>query len=136
MEDIRARNPYLVLGLPFGAGRNAATSAFARRSREVRAGRLAYSMDDLTWALHQIENLDDDDSALLTWFRVPADPSAFELSGGSSLVPSPEPLARTTTHDPQAYEHMRALAARELIGRLLESYRDQVALPYGLTQPL
>lgn len=93
------RNPYLVLGVPFGASRDEATRAFARRTKSLRrlgaAGRSRHT--DLTGALHEIESTRSDPAAAMAPYRVPADPRAAALTadglfGGGVFAPPPETL--------------------------------------------
>ena len=59
MDD--RRNPYVILGVPYGASRGEARRAAARRTRELRQRAEApYSTEDVTWALHQVEQVIDD----------------------------------------------------------------------------
>lgn len=92
------RNPYLILGLPFGASRDEANVAFARRGRVLRrqgdAGKA--ELMELTWALNQIdEALADPDSAI-DIYRIPADPNAFDPEGRGLFTPPPERMERRT----------------------------------------
>lgn len=100
------RNPYLILGLDFGASAEQAAVAFARRSRRLRADEDApYTIEDATWALHQIEQAEEEHRTGVTIYRVPADPDIF--SDGSS-PPAPQPLERTT---PSEHDHVERLEA-------------------------
>jgi hypothetical protein len=92
------RNPYLILGLPFGASRDEANVAFARQARSLRrqgdAGKK--QLVELTWALNQIvEALRDPDSTLEI-YRIPADPDAFDPEGSGFFTPPPERMERRT----------------------------------------
>ena len=81
------RNPYLVLGVPYGTSRAEATRAFAQRSRRARReATFPYTVDDMTWALHQIEAHLDNPSAAIDHFRVPADPSTLQVPPGPGLL--------------------------------------------------
>ena len=95
------RNPYLVLGVPFGASRDEATRAFARRTKFLRregpAGRTRHT--DLTGALHEIENAGPaaQPAARMAPYRIPVDPRTASLTsdglfGGGILAPPPETL--------------------------------------------
>ena len=58
MTDRDRRNPYVMLGVPFGASERDARSGFSRATRRLRQNHDAeYSQEDLTWALNQIEQL-------------------------------------------------------------------------------
>jgi len=84
MATDETRNPYVILGVPPGADRRRANTAFARAQLQQRAGEIPWSLEDLTWALHQIENIElhSDEGH----YRVPADPDAI-LPPLSSLLP-------------------------------------------------
>ena len=78
-----ARNPYVILGVPFGATREQANAAFARRARPLRrlgaAGR--DRMTDLTWALNQIDEAIREPGTALWLYRIPVDPAVLAPSG-------------------------------------------------------
>lgn len=93
------RNPYLVLGVPFGASRDEATRAFARRAKFLRRlGTASRSLHtDLTGALHEIETAKGDPAATMAPYRVPMDPRTASLTsdglfGGGVFAPPPEQL--------------------------------------------
>ena len=95
------RNPYLVLGVPFGASRDEATRAFARQTKFLRRqGAESRSRHtDLTGALHEIESAapDTDPAAKMAPYRVPVDPRTAALTsdglfGGGVFAPPPETL--------------------------------------------
>jgi hypothetical protein len=90
------RNPYLILGVPYGASRNEARRAASRRTRELRRRQDApYSTEDITWALHQVEQVIDDPASAVEVFRVPAAPGILDAPSGQGLFNPPAiPLAR------------------------------------------
>lgn len=92
------RNPYLVLGIPFGASRDEANIAFARQGRSLR--RLGDEGKErlvaLTWALNQIDEAISDPDSAIDIYRIPADPFAFDPEGRGLFTPPPERLDRTT----------------------------------------
>jgi hypothetical protein len=94
MDD--RRNPYLILGIPYGASRGEARRAAARRTRELRQReQAAYSTEDITWALHQVEQVIDDPESGVDVYRVPAAPGILDAPSGSGLFhPPAEPLPR------------------------------------------
>ena len=53
---MRHRNPYIILGIPFGSSREQANIAFARRARPLRrkGPEARTQMTDLTWALNRL----------------------------------------------------------------------------------
>ena len=72
------RTPYVILGVPFGASEQEARSGFAAKVRVLRVEPIPkYTMEDLNWALHQIEQLISDPSLAVDVFRVPANPEVF-----------------------------------------------------------
>jgi hypothetical protein len=96
MNDMAERNPYLILGVDFGASREDARRYFAHAARRIRRQGGLWSREDLTWALHEIESLDANPDDTVSIFRVPADPTAFEPIGNGMFQPEPVPLARRT----------------------------------------
>ena len=121
------RNAYLVLGLPFGASRDEATRAFARRTKFLRrlgpASRARHT--DLTGALHDIETAPADAATAMAPYRIPADPRTASLTpdglfGAGVFAPPPETL--DTSPD---LSDMRSAAALELLRHLVrERGRD------------
>src|ERR1700727_1939597 len=70
------RNPYVILGIPFGSSRARANVAFARKARSLRrAGAAGHdALTDLTWALQQIDEAIRNPAAALELYRIPANP--------------------------------------------------------------
>lgn len=112
------RNPYLVLGLPFGASRDEATRAFARRTKFLRrlgpAGRDRHT--DLTGALHDLEVAPPDAAARMSPYRIPADPATATLTpsgvfGAGTFAPAPEVMGAlpdlSHLRERAAFEHLR-----------------------------
>ena len=91
------RNPYLLLGVDYGASPDEARRRFARAARRIRreAGS-AVSIEDLNWALHEIQSRPGDPADDVATYRVPADPTVFTPAGEGLFAPPPVPLARTT----------------------------------------
>lgn len=133
MDD--RRNPYLILGLDYGADSIAASKAFARATRRVRREENApYSMEDVTWALHSIEHAESDPDATLDVYRVPADRSVYLASGLEDLLPATIPAERIT----QGKGLGRRLAKAQGIARLLQADLQQAtvgALSDSLPKP-
>lgn len=131
------RNPYLVLGVDYGASHEEVTAAYTRRSRLARADNgYPYSIDDLVWALDEIETLNGAgqpghgagaQSAAVS-FRVPADRSVYEPPPGPGLLrPEPVPMRRRTR--PAARTEVAGLVAtarRDATAFALERLADQV----------
>lgn len=108
------RNPYLILGVPFGASRDEANIAFARQARSLR--RLGDAGKDrlvaLTWALNQIDEAIADPHSAIDIYRIPADPDAFDPPGRGLFTPPPEHLDRTT---PASGEDARSAIERAVV---------------------
>lgn len=124
------RNPYVILGLPFGASRERASIAFARKARGLRrkgdAGK--DELTDLTWALNQLDEVIADPDKALDVYRIPADPNAFEASGVGVFNPPPERLARRTPSS--------ADDARQMFDRSLAEVLRWTALHLAAATPL
>src|SRR5690606_11723163 len=92
------RNPYVILGIPFGSSTQAARSGFAHASRRVKSDPTArYTMEDLTWALHQIEQIVEDPELTFHIYRLPANPDATNADRGNGVFnPPPIRLPRRT----------------------------------------
>lgn len=89
------RNPYLILGVDFGASGDDARRAFAKAARRTRRQGGAWAVEDLTWALHEIEELEENPADLVDVYRVPADPTAFEPGDGTGIYkPAPVTIGR------------------------------------------
>lgn len=116
MPDTR-RNPYLILGVDFGASHDEARRGFVRAIRRVRSPdeQLQYSEEDVTWALHQIEQIELDPHHAVNVYRVPADPAVFSTEAHGLLNPAADPLPRssqpTSTYD---LERLALAALREI----------------------
>jgi hypothetical protein len=92
------RNPYLLLGVDYGCPPDEARKSFARAARRVRrSGTARISTEDLTWALHELQNEHSDPFNEVSTFRVPADPEVFTPTGEGLFAPAPVRLPRRTT---------------------------------------
>ncbi|CAB4549134.1 MAG: hypothetical protein ACK5CE_22350 [Actinomycetes bacterium] len=123
MSDDR-RNPYVLLGLPYGASLAEARRAFQRRAREARWGdHDAVDLADLEWALARIELEHVDAAAAFGTYRVPADPAVLRPPAGFGLLaPAPRPAPRrspVTPDDERAvvFDAARVDAAQHLLDR-------------------
>ncbi len=125
------RNPYVILGIPFGASRAQANLAFATRAKSLRRrGREGIDqLTDLTWALQQIDDVIRDPAAAMGCYRIPADPEVFTGAGAGVLRPPPERLAARPGDRDAALEQLRQAAAGQYL-RQLVSIRAA-----GLTPP-
>jgi hypothetical protein len=132
------RNPYLILGVDFAASSDRARHAFARAARRVRRQGGVYEIEDLNWALHEVEALESNPADLVSIYRVPADPEVFEPSGEGLFRPAPVPLSRRTARDDEeSVATVRAAACRELDDLLLGALGAAVGapeLPYAMAE--
>lgn len=116
------RNPYLILGVDFGSSGDEARHAFAHAARRIRRQGGAWGVEDLNWALHEIEALEFNPADTVSLYRVPADKRVFEPAGEGLFRPPPVALGRRTEEDdPEAAAAIRTAAARELDELLLAS---------------
>jgi hypothetical protein len=131
----KRRNPYLILGIDFAAEPTEAAKAFARVSRRLRRERgdgVPFTIEDATWALHEIEQAATDPEANLGVFRVPANPEVYEVAAGPGIVGlEPHNLARTTAPgspdaivslQAQVVDHLGRAALDATLKRLLDAY--------------
>jgi hypothetical protein len=107
--DEERRNPYVLLGVPYGSPRDVATAAFARRARHLRRDPSREDeLTSLTWALNQVSEELGDPTVVLHVYRVPADPAALEANLSPGLLnPPPVRLDRRTVASPD--DQARAL---------------------------
>jgi hypothetical protein len=126
-----ARNPYVILGIPYGATREQANIAFARRARPLR--RLGAEgrdrMTDLTWALNQIDEAIREPDNALWLYRIPADPAVLGPSGPGEFAPPPLRLDRRTGDSTEARARLQRAAAQEYLRRLLIERAAHVETP-------
>jgi hypothetical protein len=121
------RNPYLILGIPFGAPRDEATRAFLRRTKSLRRlGAAARPLHtDLTWALKEIEERPEPAGAAMSPYRVPGEPGVERGTG--VFDPPPEVLpAGAAAADLDA---VRADAAHEYLRHLIRLRAQRVGPP-------
>jgi hypothetical protein len=103
-----------VLGIDVGAPPDEARRAFARAGRRLRraGGDLDQrALEDLTWALHQVEQIHTDPEADVGLLRVPADRAVLAPGGPGLLDPAPPRLERRTPPTTAADDAALALAA-------------------------
>jgi hypothetical protein len=116
------RNPYVILGIPFGASRDDATRAFLRRAKSLRrlgaAGRTLHT--ELTAALKEIEERPEYPDAVMSPYRIPADPDVEGGLGAGVFAPPPDKLDPETDPGAAAALHAtRAAAAHEYLRHLV-----------------
>jgi hypothetical protein len=124
------RNPYVILGIPFGAPRAEANAAFARRAQALkREGGSLDQMTDLTWALQRISVAIREPATAMELYRIPADPEAFQFDRDGVLRPPPEQLPAAGGDRAAALEGLRQAAAREYLRYLVTVRAAAVRLP-------
>ncbi|MBB5873175.1 hypothetical protein F4553_006609 [Allocatelliglobosispora scoriae] len=128
---VAQRNPYVILGIPFGSSREEANIAFARKARVLRRlgaeGRA--QMTDLTWALNQVDEGIRLPEAEMGIYRIPADPSAFTITGAGALSPLPEFLPPRPGDTQGALDALRADAAHDYLRFLVVHRASQLSPP-------
>ncbi|MCT2588273.1 hypothetical protein [Actinophytocola gossypii] len=130
------RNPYLLLGVDYGCEPDAARRSFARAARRIRrAGTDRISTEDLTWALHEIQNNHADPSNEVDTYRVPADPRVFAPAGEGFFAPAPTPLTRRTETTPSDVDTLTAGLADDVDLLLAEVLPHVVRFDYGYQTP-
>jgi hypothetical protein len=124
------RNPYVILGILFGASRAEANAAFARKAQALkREGGSLDQMTDLTWALQRISVAIREPATAMELYRIPADPEAFQSDRDGALRPPPEHLAAPDGDRAAALEGLRQAAAREYLRYLVTVRAAAVTLP-------
>jgi hypothetical protein len=125
------RNPYLILGIPFGAPRDEATRAFLRRTKSLRRlGAAARPLHtDLTWALKEIEERPEPAAAAMSPYRVPGDPGVERGTG--VFDPPPETFPETPAAGALAcdLDAVRADAAHEYLRHLIRLRAGRIGPP-------
>lgn len=124
------RNPYGILGLPFGASADEASRAFARRARGMRRrSDGAEALTQLTWALNQIQEAIKDPRTALHIYRVPADPGALEPKEQGVLNPPPECMNRTTYSSERDWAALLDAARKEAHQAVIADLAERSPLP-------
>jgi hypothetical protein len=122
-------NPYILLGVPFGATHDEATKAFLRRTKSLRRlGAASHSLHtELTAALKEIEDQPDRPDAVMTPYRVPADPDIDRHTGSGVFAPPPEQLPPDDTD--ATLRAVRMAAAHEFLRHLVRLRADRLGPP-------
>ncbi|MGQ0631648.1 MAG: hypothetical protein ACT4P1_11430 [Sporichthyaceae bacterium] len=126
------RNPYVLLGIPYGSPRDLATRAFARKAKGQRRARVGESKEELTnltWALNQVADNIRDPRTALHVYRVPADPGALDPIGDGVLRPGPEFMPRTTPSSDAEWARLLDAAREEAVAVLHEEIATSAVLP-------
>lgn len=114
------RSPYLILGIRVGASPDEARRAYAMKARAIKTRATnPYTIEDLNWALHQME-LSDDLHSSLDHYRVPANPAVFSVGPAESGLFSPRPEAMRRRTDSGQGE-LAALVQKEARQRVVRS---------------
>lgn len=113
--DQDRRNPYLILGVDYGASKDDARRAAARVLRKLKsASNSPYTAEDVTWALHEVEHVNDDPEAGVTIFRVPASPGLLAMKPSKGIfAPPPRPEPRSSP--PSSDEDLQRIASSALV---------------------
>lgn len=130
------RNPYLILGVDYGAPGDLARRRFAAAARRIRrATDSTVTVEDLNWALHEVESNKLDPFDAVDIYRVPADPAVFEYDGAGLFRPVPVLLERRTRSNAEAADAQRAAAVRD-VADLVEAVAQRlVHFDFGYTKP-
>jgi hypothetical protein len=130
------RNPYLLLGVDYGCAPDAARRSFARAARRVRrSGTERITTEDLTWALHEIQNEHADPFNEVSTFRVPADPGVFSPTGEGLCAPAPVRLPRRTETTGSNVDQLTNGLADDVSQLLAEILPHVVRFDYGYQTP-
>ncbi|NNN15361.1 MAG: hypothetical protein HKL82_05810 [Acidimicrobiaceae bacterium] len=124
------RNPYVLLGIPFGSTRELASIAFATRARGLRrAANGAERLKDLTWALNQVEEVLREPRMALEIYRVPADFRCYEPLSPGIFSPTPERLVRQSGPSAPELEQLFVAAEDEALAAARSELGNSAALP-------
>jgi hypothetical protein len=121
------RNPYLVLGVDYGSSPDVARQKFALAARRLRSSPNAlFTVEDLTWALHELEQIGDTAPDKVDYFRVPANPDVYTKRGEGVFLPSAIALERRTTSDEAARQSLRQQVTKDTARHLLRAIAEGV----------
>lgn len=128
-----SRNPYVILGVPFGVTADEARRALPAVLRRVRGGAvdLPYTMEDVTWALHQIELAQSDPHVAVDVYRIPAVPGATEPQETTPQLFDPQPRVPVVPLEPvgDAIQTQWRLAMLEQMALHIEKHSDAFVIP-------
>lgn len=131
MTEKDRRSPYVVLGIPFGASEKDARSGFAKAKRRLRRDPAQpFTQEDLTWALHQVEQIILKPELAFEVYRIPA---VARSDASGVFNPLPHRTQRVTepaTNDD--WEQLKRVAiANALTQALAEDFPDRPrVIPY------
>ena len=117
------RNPYVILGIPFGASSEQARAGFARITRRLRQDPDSrYTKEDLTWALHQVERIITNPELAFEVYRVPASSTALITTHHGVFHPAPHTIPRQTEPSSDEWDLIRRMALSEALRRFLAQW--------------
>lgn len=133
------RNPYLVLGVAYGASIRDVRRGFAKRAKDISNDLMTtYTMEDLNWALYQLEQSLEDADIDVTIYRVPANPSVLNVSPmdskKSGVPPNHSPSLDQWTNpfqvDSRATEDVIDTTIIDWVELYISSAVDLACIPY------
>jgi hypothetical protein len=131
MNSTDRRNPYVILGIPFGASEREARAGFAKAKRRLRQDpEHPFSLEDLTWALHQVEQIILAPELAFEVYRIPAMSTPDPVG---VFNPEPHRLARATEPaTPDDWDELRRSAISAALVKVLCSVMSDrsSAIPY------
>ncbi len=122
------RNPYVILGVPYGASKAEASEGHARALQRLKKDPDAtYCESDLSWAKYQIEQVRGSSRPDDGIYRIPADPDVYSDCRYGLLRPRPVPMERRTDRsDDDCKEDLMSAAGTELLRHLLDEHGSRV----------
>lgn len=126
------RNPYMVLGIPFGSSRAEANVAFARKAKALRRSGPdgIDQLTELTWALHEIDEAISHPAAAMELYRIPADPQLFRSHRDEGVLrPPAEPLPARPGDRTADLAELRLRALHEYLRHLVVIHGGGVQPP-------
>jgi hypothetical protein len=97
VERAADRNPYVILGIDYGANLSEARRAFVKRVRRVKGeSDPTFTEDEVTAALHQLEQIARDPENAVEVYRVPGNPAVFREPSTGLFAFEAKPISRRT----------------------------------------
>lgn len=131
MSETDRRNPYVILGIPFGVSEKEARTGFARAKRRIQDNANApFSQEDLTWALHQVEQIILKPELAFEVYRIPA-VIRSDLVGVFNPLPH-RTERKTKPANANDWDRVkRSAVSRALVDALSKTLADQPSvIPY------
>ena len=139
------RNPYLILGIPFGVSVDVARQAFNKAMRRIsREVNPPFSVDDLNWAIYAIEQYakqGQEPELDIQNYRVPLSSNSFagldfiKMAKLTDMVlpqPNSQPIARVTGNN--AKPELKELVTSELFSTVAAKYQSAPLPPLVVFQ--